>query len=184
MLASIHNIYIYIMETFHIFHISLGIFHLSHLGPWDRLWFFRFSDLLDQRRWSWMNSIANTKSFMMRCKRRLTGAGRFYFLRKIKNAMGIPAMTGNAKFIPPIYLWWWLGDGLFLFYRTHLTVLYNFSLYLFYIYICIDIYTHIQRERERERVKQHYNAYCGKPNNKLSLISPGLGCTKPPKLNG
>ena len=93
------------MEIFHIFHISLGIFHLSHLGPWDRLWFFRFSDLLDQRRWSWMSSIANTKSFMMRCKRRLTGAGRFYFLRKIKNAMGIPAMTGNAKFIPPIYLW-------------------------------------------------------------------------------
>jgi hypothetical protein len=54
------------------------------------------------------------------------------------------------------------------------------------IYLIIYIYMHryIHTYSERERVKQHYNAYCGKPNNKLSLISPGLGCTKPPKLNG
>ena len=125
------------------------------------------ADLLDQRRWSWMSSIANTKSFMMRRKRRLTGAGS-RFLWKVKECHVYQPWLGNGKlilFIPPIYLWWWLGDGLLLFYRTHLTIVYNLSLslslvYLFsfiyiyiynYIYMHSYIHTYWEREREKER---------------------------------
>jgi hypothetical protein len=172
------------MGIFHTFHISLGIFHLSHLGPWDRLWFFRFSDLLDQRRWSWMSSIANTKSFMMRRKRRLTGAGRFYFLWKVKECHVYQPWLGMQS----LYHLYIYGDDWGMVYFCFIGLIWqsytiSLSIYLFnYLYIYMHRYIHTYSERER--VKQHYNAYCGKPNNKLSLISPGLGCTKPPKLNG